>query len=88
MQYVIHLNLLSGTFLVNNYKQALELIDGEEALWKAMDDMGVNDTAEFDERLQEEREYLMGLGKEPEEETDQMEYVQRLAKLLEKQYVV
>ncbi|KAJ6455997.1 hypothetical protein DFH09DRAFT_1116274 [Mycena vulgaris] len=37
----------------------------------AMAQLGVQDVSEFPERLEQEKEYLNGLGKEPEEETDQ-----------------
>ncbi|KAJ7767090.1 hypothetical protein B0H14DRAFT_2633106 [Mycena olivaceomarginata] len=53
-----------STFLINNYKQALEQIDLEDS-----------------EQLKQEQEYLQGLSKEPEAETDQMEYYTRLVHL-------
>ncbi|KAJ7825756.1 hypothetical protein B0H14DRAFT_2596350 [Mycena olivaceomarginata] len=59
-----------STFLVNNYKQALEQIDLEDSL------KGLRQ-----ERLRQEQEYLRGLSKEPEAETDQMEYYTRLVYL-------
>ena len=41
-------------------------------------EMGISDVRIFDEWLVEEREYLQGLKTEPEEETLQMEYYQKL----------
>ncbi|KAJ7884040.1 hypothetical protein B0H13DRAFT_1628808 [Mycena leptocephala] len=71
-----------STFLVNNYKQAVELLEGEEALAMSMAQLGIEDVSEFHNRLKEEMEYLQALGKEPEEETNQMEYFNRLVILM------
>ncbi|KAJ7192983.1 hypothetical protein GGX14DRAFT_305777, partial [Mycena pura] len=69
-----------STFLINNYKQAIAILDTKEALDYAMEQAGV--TAEtLASRLEEEREYLDKLSKEPQEETDQMEYYQQLVNL-------
>ncbi|KAJ6528680.1 hypothetical protein DFH09DRAFT_1327690 [Mycena vulgaris] len=76
-----------STFLVNNYMQAVEILDGEAALHVAMAQLGVQDVSEFPERLEQEKEDLNGLGKEPEEETDQMEYLNRLIKLMDKREI-
>ena len=32
---------LTGEFLVNNYKQALSILQGKAALWKTMEDQGI-----------------------------------------------
>ncbi|KAJ6507655.1 hypothetical protein DFH09DRAFT_942809 [Mycena vulgaris] len=74
-------------FLVNNYKQALELLDTEEALKFAMEAAGINGREDFIERLEQEKAYLKGLSKEPEAETQQMEYYQRLVNLSARQLV-
>ncbi|KAJ6552453.1 hypothetical protein DFH09DRAFT_1248675 [Mycena vulgaris] len=68
-------------FLVNNYKQALEILDTEEALKFAMEAAGINGRKDFIERLGQEKAYLKGLSKEPEAETQQMDYYQRLVNL-------
>ncbi|KAJ6469232.1 hypothetical protein DFH09DRAFT_955260 [Mycena vulgaris] len=68
-------------FLMNNYKQALEILDTEEALKFAMEAAGINGREDFIERLEQEKAYLKGLSKEPEAETQQMEYYQRLVNL-------
>ncbi|KAF8133486.1 hypothetical protein K438DRAFT_1507353, partial [Mycena galopus ATCC 62051] len=73
-----------STFLVNNYKQAIHILDTEEALHTAMLEAGIKDVNEFSDRLKEEMEYLKSLKMEPEEETDQMEYFRRLVVLMEK----
>ncbi|KAJ7640923.1 hypothetical protein B0H17DRAFT_1216483 [Mycena rosella] len=68
-------------FLVDNYKQALDILDTEEALTFAMDQAGISGGDEFRRRLEEEKAYLRSLSKEPEEETQQMEYYQSLMNL-------
>ncbi|KAK7022491.1 hypothetical protein R3P38DRAFT_2532722 [Favolaschia claudopus] len=73
-----------STFLVNNYKQALQIIDLEASLKFAMAQAGVTGYEEFEERLKQEEAYLRGLIKEPEEETDTMEYYRRLVNQDEK----
>ncbi|KAJ7816298.1 hypothetical protein B0H14DRAFT_2374708 [Mycena olivaceomarginata] len=71
-----------STFLVNNYKQALEQIDLEDSLKFAMDQAGISGPEVFEERLKQEQEYLRDLSKEPEVEIDQMEYYTRLVHLV------
>ncbi|KAJ7825761.1 hypothetical protein B0H14DRAFT_3088555 [Mycena olivaceomarginata] len=81
--YLVHMDTFEtyanlSTFLVNNYKQALEQIDLEDSLKFAMDQAGISGPEVFEEQLKQEQEYLRGLSKEPEAETDQMEYYTRL----------
>jgi hypothetical protein len=52
-----------------------------------MDDLGVSDIKVFEEWLEEEKAYLLGLQKEPLEETLQMEYWQKLLNLQGSEYV-
>ncbi|KAJ7303803.1 hypothetical protein DFH08DRAFT_985980 [Mycena albidolilacea] len=73
------------TFLVNNYKQAIEILDTEEPTLAAIKESGIQDVSEFQSRLQEEMEYLRGLSKEPDEETDRLEYYRRLVALMERE---
>ena len=73
--------VVPGTFLVNNYKQAVEIIESEEALRFAMDAAGISGGEEFVSRRAEEEAYLRGLSKEPAVETQAMEYYQRLVNL-------
>jgi hypothetical protein len=47
-----------------------------------MKDFGLKDEKEFEGWLQEEKEYLRGLAKEPISETLEMEYYQKLVKLM------
>ncbi|KAG6879498.1 hypothetical protein C0992_002109 [Termitomyces sp. T32_za158] len=70
-----------STFLVNNYKQALRLINGLPVLEKQMKDQGVMSFETFMQWLAEEKVYLEGLSREPLEETLQMEYYQKLVNL-------
>ncbi|KII92210.1 hypothetical protein PLICRDRAFT_104028 [Plicaturopsis crispa FD-325 SS-3] len=78
--FEIYANLT--TFLFNNYKQALNILsDGDVALPLAMADLNITSRQVFEVWLAEEKEYLLGLQKEPEEETLQMEYWQKLINL-------
>ncbi|KAJ7330288.1 hypothetical protein DFH08DRAFT_815210 [Mycena albidolilacea] len=69
-----------STFLVNNYKQAIEILDTEESLKYAMEQAGVTEDM-LKSRIQEEKVYLNTLLKEPQEETNKMEYYQLLVNL-------
>jgi hypothetical protein len=65
----------SGTFLVNNYRQSLDILKNTPTvLSKAKQELGVEDDAVFEKWLSQEREYLQGLKKEPLNETLEMEY--------------
>ncbi|KAI5985372.1 hypothetical protein EDD15DRAFT_2390180 [Pisolithus albus] len=69
-------------FLLNNYKQALDLLsNGRATLERLMRELGVSDPLIFRQWLDEERVYLKSLLQEPAEETLQMEYWQRLVNL-------
>lgn len=68
-------------FLVENYKQALDILAGAPALARAMSQLNITDARVFDEWLVEERDYLTNLKSVPEEETLQMEYYKRLLEL-------
>lgn len=71
-----------ANFLHNNYKQALDILtNGNAVLPNMMRDLGVADDGVFERWLDEEKAYLKGLTQEPEEETLQMEYWQRLVNL-------
>jgi hypothetical protein len=73
---------LLATFLWNNYNQALDILkDSPKVLARIMYDMGISDVGVFEEWLDEEKVYLQGLKTEPEEETLQMEYYQKLINL-------
>ncbi|KAJ7655525.1 hypothetical protein B0H17DRAFT_1146362 [Mycena rosella] len=70
-----------STFLVKNYEQSLAILETETSLHFAMAQAGISGKDEFVRRLEEERTYLRGLSKEPEAETQQMDYYQRLVNL-------
>ncbi|EIW78051.1 hypothetical protein CONPUDRAFT_61867, partial [Coniophora puteana RWD-64-598 SS2] len=73
-------------FILNNYKQATKMLsEGSTALAIAMQELGVKDENVFEEWLKEERVYLKGLQKEPENETLEMEYWERLDNLIKEQ---
>ncbi|KAG1893159.1 uncharacterized protein F5891DRAFT_1131377 [Suillus fuscotomentosus] len=78
--FEVYANL--SNFLHNNYKQALDILaNGNAVLPNMMRDLGVADDGVFERWLDEEKAYLKGLTHEPEEETLQMEYWQRLVNL-------
>jgi hypothetical protein len=72
---------LLGTFLLNNYKQALEILDTRSAVDSALLKVGARDMDIVKDWLKEEDEYLRGLSKEPLEETLEMEYYKLLLSL-------
>ncbi|KIK04381.1 hypothetical protein K443DRAFT_130861 [Laccaria amethystina LaAM-08-1] len=65
-------------FLVNNYKQALNILNDEAAFVKQMPDQNVADISVFQDWLAEEKTYLKGLCREPLQESLTMEYWQKL----------
>ena len=82
-----HYNTYSSlsNFLMNNYYQALAILDTQTMLLQMMDELGITSTNDFKCWLEEEQAYLMSLAleKEPKEETVQLEYIQKLVKLQE-----
>ncbi|KAH7914663.1 hypothetical protein BJ138DRAFT_999608 [Hygrophoropsis aurantiaca] len=72
-----------SNFLYNNYKQALNILyDGQNTLPQLMHELGITSEAVFEQWLEEEKVYLQSLRSEPEEETLQMEYLQKLVNLM------
>ena len=80
--------ILLGEFLVNNYKQALEILNGRMALKKTMEDQGIASLEVFECWLEEEQAYLRTLAKEPIHETLEMGSYEALANLKTHEYVV
>lgn len=72
---------------MNNYKQALKILKGEEALQELMKTHNIGSMDVFRMWLDEEREYLSTLSKEPPEETHVMDYWVKLQELDEAKYV-
>ncbi|KAK1220387.1 hypothetical protein PQX77_016845 [Marasmius sp. AFHP31] len=70
-----------STFLVNNYKQALEILNSRGALLVAMQELGVKSFAEFPDWLKKEEAYLQGLKAQPQGEALEIKYFQKLEKL-------
>ena len=66
---------------MNNYRQALNILNGTSALKKSMENLGIINDKVFAEWLEEEQDYLKGLSKEPIQETQEMEYYQKLVNL-------
>ncbi|KAJ7029742.1 hypothetical protein C8F04DRAFT_1211894 [Mycena alexandri] len=71
-------------FLVDNYWQALEILEGEPALYLGMKGAGIDDVAEFPRRLEAEFTFLKSLMADSEEDTLHMEYYQRLVNLADR----
>ncbi|KAJ7585925.1 hypothetical protein C8J56DRAFT_1052282 [Mycena floridula] len=74
-----------STFLVNSYKQALEILSMEPALKTSMKEMGIASTDVFAEWLKDELEYLRSRVKAevPEREKLEIEYYLLLVKFKE-----
>lgn len=68
----------SSLFIYNNYKQSLQILQGERAVAKGMRDAGITDSNTFYQWLEEEGEYLRSLSKTPTNETLEMEYFLKL----------
>lgn len=73
--------IIPGEFLVNNYKQAIGILNGEAAFIKQMHDQNIANTSVFHDWLAEEKVYLEGLSREPILESLEMEYWQKLVNL-------
>jgi hypothetical protein len=73
--------LFIGTFLLNNYKQALSLLETKPAVIAALTKVGAASGGVVKEWLREEEAYLRGLSKEPLDETLEMEYYKMLLSL-------
>ncbi|KAJ7042225.1 hypothetical protein C8F04DRAFT_1252201 [Mycena alexandri] len=71
-------------FLVDNYWQALEILEGEPALYLGMKAAGIDDVTEFPRRLEAEFTFLKSLMADSEEDTLHMEYYQRLVNLADR----
>ncbi|KAJ3761232.1 hypothetical protein EV360DRAFT_68044 [Lentinula raphanica] len=67
-------------FLVNKYKQAIEIQQSAPALACTMNDLGITSTSIFVKWLKQKKQYLQSLKKELPEETLQMEYFRKLKK--------
>ncbi|KIM59696.1 hypothetical protein SCLCIDRAFT_27102 [Scleroderma citrinum Foug A] len=79
-EYNVYANL--SIFLHNNYKQAVNILgETQERLPQLKHELNITDDSVFHAWLTEERAYLLSQKKEPEEETAQMTYWQRLVNL-------
>ncbi|KAG2139151.1 uncharacterized protein EDB93DRAFT_1253076 [Suillus bovinus] len=78
--YEVYANL--SNFLYNNYKQALNIIANSRiTLPKSMQDLDITQESIFEDWLMKEKTYLQSPHTEPEHETLQMEYWQKLVNL-------
>lgn len=73
---------------MNNYKQAINILNGEAAFDKQMRDQNIAGTSIFRDWLAEEQTYLQNLSREPLQESLTMEYWQKLVNLGASQYVI
>lgn len=72
-----------GTMLLNNYTQALEIIERDgPALTHAMETLNIGE-GDLDKWQEEERQYFTTLAQEPEEHTQKLHYVELLQSLRE-----
>jgi Kyakuja-Dileera-Zisupton transposase len=78
LTYFLH---IIGTFLYNNYKQALSILETKPTVTAALTKLGASSAEVVKEWLREEETYLRGLSKEPLEETLEMEYYKMLESL-------
>ncbi|KAJ6522597.1 hypothetical protein B0H19DRAFT_1224037 [Mycena capillaripes] len=69
------------TLLCNKYQRALEIKATYAALRETMRELGVESRDEFNKWWVKEKAYLCTLSKEPEQETLEMEYLQKLVNL-------
>ncbi|KAJ7808980.1 hypothetical protein B0H14DRAFT_3090965 [Mycena olivaceomarginata] len=69
------------TVIGNKYRRALKIKQGLPALQDAMRALNISTRDVFDTWLAKEKEYLQSLKKEPVEETNEMEYYQKLVNL-------
>ncbi|TFK59095.1 hypothetical protein BDN72DRAFT_781218 [Pluteus cervinus] len=65
-------------FLVDNYKQALNILGGEDAFTVTAMAHGIANISTIEGWLVDERKYLDGLSTEPPTDTYEMEYLKRL----------
>ncbi|SJL17576.1 uncharacterized protein ARMOST_21128 [Armillaria ostoyae] len=70
-----------SSFLCNNYRQALDILQERPILEDSMKQLEIQDESVFDSWLKEEEEYLAKLSKEPPQETLEMEYFTALLEM-------
>jgi flagellar motility protein MotE (MotC chaperone) len=66
----------------------LKIKEGLPALNEAMRVLHVSTRAEFETWLEKEKQYLQSMNKEPLEETQEMEYHQKLVNLHDSEWVL
>ncbi len=76
---------VAGKFLVDNYKQALDILQSEVLLLEMMEKRGITDPVIFRTWLDEEKSYLSGLRSEPPQETLEIDYYESLVRLQKSQ---
>ncbi|KAF9035953.1 hypothetical protein BJ165DRAFT_1509152 [Panaeolus papilionaceus] len=71
-----------STFLLNNYKQALDILSTKDEVMNTLKKLGAESGKVVEGWLKEEEEYLSNLKREPAEETMEMEYFVLLGNLM------
>jgi hypothetical protein len=77
-----------GKFLVNNYRQALNILASEGEFEEALKSYGIEDKSVLQNWLDEEHIYLRSLSREPLQETLEIEYYCRFVELNELKCVI
>jgi hypothetical protein len=72
---------ITATLLCNKYRYALEIKSTYAALREAMQELGVQSWAEFEQWRAKEKTHLLTLSKEPLHESLEMEYLQKVINL-------
>lgn len=78
---------VAGTFIYNNYRQALKIKTEDGAALASFSETHGTTSDDFERFLIDEREYLKGLHEEPPEIIVKISYVDALQALDEAQYV-
>jgi hypothetical protein len=73
--------------LCSKYRRALEIKSTHATLHQSMRELGVQSRDEFETWRMKEKVHLRSLSKEPEQETLEMEYFQKLVNLMDAEYV-
>ncbi|RXW12877.1 hypothetical protein EST38_g12976 [Candolleomyces aberdarensis] len=90
LEFIKHHNGLDTSqnlskFIVENYKQALDILSSEPLLKKKMHEHGIQSPEVFEQWKKEEFDYLQSLSKELVEETQKMDYYQKLVNFYDQQ---
>jgi hypothetical protein len=77
----------TGIFLLNNYRQALRIVQDDGADLKSLEARLGTSADDYARYLREEKAYLEGLKSEPEDVALRLDYLEALQDLEDAQYV-